>query len=169
VIALDTNVLVYSRRGESDHHRAARKIVARLAEGDEPWALAWPCVYEFLRVVTHPRVFDPPTDLDIALDDLESLLDSPSLVMLGEGPAHAAHLRQMVGAARATGNLVHDAHIAALALEHGVRELWTSDKDFSRFPGLRIRNPFAGDTLHETGRRYRATARPNPKRRRSTR
>lgn len=144
MIALDTNLLVYARRAELPEHRAARALLTRLAEGDEPWALAWPCVYEFLRVVTHPRVFDPPTPLARALDDLESLLASPSLVLLGEGPAHAGHLRRMVEGGGATGNLVHDAHIAALAVEHGVGELWTADRDFARFPGLRIRNPLDG-------------------------
>lgn len=93
-------------------------------------------------MVTHPRIFDPPTDLEVTLEDLESLLEALSLVLLGEGPAHSAAMRQAVGSARATGNLVHDAHIAALLLEHGVREVWTQDRDFSRFPGLRVRHPF---------------------------
>lgn len=142
MIALDTNILVHARREELAHHQAARDLVKRLAEGEEPWALPWPCVYEFLRVITHPRVFDPPTDLDIALEDLESLLSSPALVLLSEGTAHRTHLRRTVEPGRALGNLVHDAHIAALAIEHGVRELWTLDRDFARFPGLRTRNPF---------------------------
>jgi len=146
VIALDTNLLVYARREELPEHTAARALLRQLAEGDEPWALAWPCVYEFLRVITHPRVFDPPTPLGRALDDLESLLASPSLVLLGEGPAHTGHLRRMVEAGAAIGNLIHDAHIAALAVEHGVRELWTADRDFARFPGLRIRNPLERQT-----------------------
>jgi uncharacterized protein len=141
VIALDTNLLVYARREELPHHQAALSLLARLAEGDEPWALAWPCVYEFLRIVTHPRVFDPPTVLEHALDDLQSLFSSPSLVLLGEGPAHAGHLRRVVAEGGAVGNLAHDAHIAALAVEHGVSELWTADRDFARFPGLRSRNP----------------------------
>lgn len=141
MIALDTNLLVYARREELPEHPAARALLTQLAEGDEPWALAWPCVYEFLRIITHPRVFDPPTPLGRALDDLESLLGSPSLVLLGEGPAHAGHLRRMVEGGGAVGNLVHDAHIAALAVEHGVRELWTADRDFARFPGLKTRNP----------------------------
>ena len=141
MIALDTNLLVYARREEIPQHAQARAMLEGLAMGDTPWALPWPCVYEFLRVITHPRVFDPPTDLDRALEDLESLFASPSLVMLGEGPAHAGHLRRMVDGGRTTGNLVHDAHIAALAVEHGVREIWTLDRDFARFPGLRTRNP----------------------------
>lgn len=99
-------------------------------------------MYEFLHVVTHPRVFDPPTKIEDALEDLESLLESPSLVLMGEGgPTHASHLRAVVQG-RVVGNLVHDAHIAALVIEHGATELWTADRDFARFPGLRIRNPF---------------------------
>ena len=117
-------------------------MLERLAQGHEVWAIPWPCVYEFLRVVTHPRVFDPPTPLDDALEDLESLLDSPSLMLLGEGRSHRAHLSRTFASGRATGNLVHDAHIAALALEHGVKELWTLDRDFARFSGLSARNPF---------------------------
>jgi toxin-antitoxin system PIN domain toxin len=154
VIALDTNILVYARRQESAHHAAARALLKRLAEGDEPWGLPWPCIYEFLRVVTHPRVFDPPTDSRVALDDLESLLDSPSLTLMGEGPSHPAHLRQAVEAGGAAGNIVHDAHIAALVVEHGASELWTTDRDFSRFPGLRVRNPFEPPRVHETRVRY---------------
>jgi toxin-antitoxin system PIN domain toxin len=141
VIALDTNILVHARREELPHHERARDLLRRLAEGDVPWALPWPCVYEFLRVVTHPRVFDPPSSLDEVLDDLDSLLSSPSLLLLGEGNAHRSHLRRMVEGGRAAGNLAHDAHIAALVIEHGADELWTMDRDFARFPGLRTRDP----------------------------
>jgi predicted nucleic acid-binding protein len=115
-------------------------------------------VYEFLRVITHPRVFDPPSDPQVVLDDLESLFDSPSLTLMGEGPSHPAHLRQAVEAGSAAGNIVHDAHIAALVIEHGARELWTTDRDFSRFPGLRIRNPFEPPRVHETRVRYGSRA-----------
>ncbi len=93
-------------------------------------------------MVTHPKVFDPPTELDAALEDLESLFGSPSLALLGEGPAHPEHMRRTVREGRAQGNLAHDAHIAALCVEHGVRELLTVDRDFARFPGLEARDPF---------------------------
>src|SRR5258706_4461560 len=142
MIALDTNILVYARRAETSQHSQANTILKDLAEGDQPWALPWPCIYEFIRVVTHPRVFDPPTQIDMALDDLDSLLQSPSLNLLREGPRHGVFMRQLMRAGHAAGNLAHDAHIAALVLEHGVRELWTADRDFARFPGLRVRNPF---------------------------
>jgi len=142
VIALDTNILVYARRRETAHYKAARDLVTRLAEGSEPWALPWPCLYEFVRVVTHPRVFDPPSKLDTVLEDLESLLLSPSLVLLSEGPAHSSHFRRMLEDGDASGNLAHDAHIAALVIEHGVEELLTTDRDFARFRPVRTRNPF---------------------------
>lgn len=141
MIGLDTNLLLYARREELPGHARAKRLLRQLSQGDEPWAIPWPCIYEFLRVVTHPRVFRPPTDLDTALEDLESLFDSPSLVLLGEGPAHPTHLRRVMQTGRPTANLVHDAHIAALAFEHGVSEFWTVDRDFARFRGLRVRNP----------------------------
>jgi toxin-antitoxin system PIN domain toxin len=143
VIALDTNILVYARREESPFHGPARDLLLGLAAGAEPWALPWPCVYEFLRVVTHPRVFDPPTRLADALEDLESLIACPSLRLLGEGPGHLRHLGASLRGGGVAGNLVHDGYIAALLAEHGVRELLTVDRDFARFPGLRSRNPFA--------------------------
>jgi hypothetical protein len=143
VIALDTNILVYARREETQHHAQAIAIVEEFAQGDQPWALPWPCIYEFLRVVTHPRVFDPPTQLQSALEDLDSLLQSPSLTMLREGPRHTVFMQRLLKAGHAVGNLVHDAHIAALVVEHGVSELWTADRDFGRFPGIQVRDPFA--------------------------
>ena len=142
MIALDTNVLVYARRAETPFHQQARRLVRGLAEGRRPWAIPWVCVYEFLRVVTHPRVFDPPSSLDSVLEDLESLLDSPTLVLLGEGPRHIGAMREALISGHATGNLVHDAHIAAILQEHGIREIWTADRDFERFPGLKVHYPF---------------------------
>jgi hypothetical protein len=142
VQAVDTNVLVYAEILSSPHHQQARRLLEELATGELPWALPWPCVYEFLRVVTHPRVYHPPVPLPTALTDLRSVLASPSLVLLSETPRHAGIMEGLLRKAGATGNLVHDAHIAALCLEHGVRELITGDRDFARFPDLKILNPF---------------------------
>ncbi len=140
--AIDTNVLVYSEIVSSVHHRAARLILTTLAEGSAPWAIPWPCVYEFLRVITHPRVFSPPVPIHLALDDLEQILASPTLVLLSETERHGSIMRDLVGKSGVTGNLLHDAHIAALCIEHGVGEFLTGDRDFSRFP-LKVANPFA--------------------------
>lgn len=139
--AIDTNVLVYSEIVSSAHHAAARRLVIDLAEGSVPWAIPWPCVYEFLRVVTHPRVFSPPVPIHIVLRDLAQILSSPSLVLLSETQMHAAVMERIVSASAVTGNLLHDAHIAALCIEHGIGELLTGDRDFSRFP-LRVIDPF---------------------------
>ena len=165
MIALDTNILVYARRLETTHHKTAHRLLTRLAEGGDPWCIPWPCVYEFLRVVTHPRVFSPPTPLEAALEGLGQLFDSPSLHLLGATTNHRLLLVQTLLEGHATGNLVHDGHIAALLHEHGVREIWTTDRDFSRFPGIVVRNPFAERILSEprargwtSGRRRRPTA-----------
>lgn len=141
--ALDTNVLVHAEIVTSPQHPRARAIVAELAQGIAPWALPWPCVYEFLRVVTHPRICHPPMPVDAALADLRALLASPSLMLLAESDRHAEVLQSVVVASGVSGNLMHDAHIAALCIEHGVSELITGDRDFLRFDGLRVTNPFA--------------------------
>ena len=139
--AVDTNILVYSEIVSSAHHRTARRLLTELAEGRAPWAIPWPCVYEFLRVVTHPRVFSPPVPLAIALHDLDQILASPTLVLLAETERHSDVMTTVVRESGVTGNLVHDAHIAALCIEHGVSELLTGDRDFSRLP-VRVTNPF---------------------------
>ena len=141
--AVDTNVLVYAEIIGSAHHEQARRILEQLAQGSVPWALPWPCVYEFLRVVTHPRVYHPPVPAGVALADLRVVLASPSLVLLSETSRHAEVMEATVRNSGATGNLLHDAHIAALCLEHGVSELITGDRDFARFAGLQVVNPFA--------------------------
>jgi len=142
--ALDTNVLVFAEIGSSPQHEIAEGLLRHLAEGPSPWAIPWPCVYEFLRVVTHPRVFHPAVPPARALADLERILASPSLVLLSETDRHAEVLGRVMRQSGAAGNLVHDAHITALCLEHGVAELLTGDKDFARFPDLTVRDPFAG-------------------------
>ena len=140
--AVDTNVLVYAEIVGSAHHRRAREILEQLARGAFPWALPWLCVYEFLRLVTHPRVYHPPVPIGVALADLRVILGSPSLVLLSETPRHAEVMEALVRASGVTGNLLHDAHIAALCLEHGVSELITGDRDFARFAALAVVNPF---------------------------
>ena len=139
--AIDTNVLVYAEIVSSAHHNGARRLLIELAEGPVAWAIPWPCVYEFVRVITHSRVFAPPVPLETAMHDLAQILASPTLVLLSETDRHAEIMMAVVNESEVTGNLLHDAHIAALCIEHGVSELLTGDRDFSRFP-LRTINPF---------------------------
>jgi len=141
--AVDTNVLIYAEVRSSPWHGAARRLLTDLAEGVLPWAIPWPCVYEFLRVVTHPRIYHPPVPLSVALGDLRRVLESPALVLLHETPAHPDVMMRVLEESGVSGNLVHDAHIAALCLEHGITELITGDRDFARFPALAVRNPFS--------------------------
>ena len=141
MIAVDTNILVYAHRKDSAWHAAAREALAGLAEGRAAWAIPWPCLHEFLAIVTHPRIYRPPTPLPIAIDQVSAWLESPTLVRLAENDAYWDVLRDSLSAGRIAGPQVHDARIAALCLAHGVRELWTHDRDFGRFPSLTVRNP----------------------------
>jgi uncharacterized protein len=144
VIAVDTNILIYSHRRASPFYEVACKRLIELAQGAAPWAIPWPCLHEFLNVVTHPRVFAPPTPLEGALGQIDIWLESPSLALLTESPAHWTTLRAILVESVITGPRVHDARIAALCRQHGVRELWSVDRDFSRFPGLTVVNPLVG-------------------------
>lgn len=141
MIAVDTNILVYSHRRDAPWYEPAAEAIRRLAEGTTAWAIPWPCLHEFLGIVTHPRVYRPPTALDGALEQVTAWMESPSLSLLAEGPGAWESLRRLLTQGRVTGPTVHDARIASLCMLHGVRELWTADRDFSRFPGLTVRNP----------------------------
>jgi toxin-antitoxin system PIN domain toxin len=138
MIAVDTNILVHAHRNDSPWHDAATKALSTL--GAERWAIPWPCVHEFCAVVTHPRIFDPPTPLEDALLAVDSWRAS-SLQLLGETEEHWTVLAEILRQGRIVGPMVHDARVAAICLQHGVEELWTLDRDFSRFPTLRVRNP----------------------------
>jgi uncharacterized protein len=142
--AFDTNLLVYAHRGDSPFHDRARSLLTEAAEGADAWALPWPCIHEFLAIVTNPRIFRTPTPTDEALAQVEAWLSSPSVVMLGEEPeGYWAVLARLVRKGRIQGPLVHDARVAALAVLHEVDELLTADRDFGRFPELPSRNPLA--------------------------
>ncbi len=141
MIAVDTNILVQAHRGEAEFHGRASRVISGLAEGGHQWAIPWPCVHEFLAVITHARIFDPPTPVETAIAQVTAWLESPTLVLLGERIDHWAHLARLVLAGAIRGPAMHDARIAALCVEHGVSELWTADRDFSRFPRLAARNP----------------------------
>ncbi len=139
MIAVDTNILVYADRSEMPHHKGAVASLRGLAEGDEAWALPVFCLAEFVRVVSHPRVFDPPTPPEDALAAIDALLESPSCRLLMPEGRYWALLQQAVRDSAASGNLVFDAQIVAVCLEHGARTILTEDRDFSRFPGVTVR------------------------------
>jgi hypothetical protein len=139
--AVDSNLLVYAHREDSPWHDAAERLVRELAEGRAPWAIPWPCLHEFIAIVTHPRIYKPPTPLGRALEQVDAWLESPGLTLLSESGDYWGVLRAALSRGRITGPQVHDARIAALCMHHGVSELWSADRDFSRFRGLALRNP----------------------------
>jgi uncharacterized protein len=141
VIAVDTNILVYAHREDAPFHQISVQRVTALAEGGTAWAIPWPCIHEFLAIITHPRIYDPPTPLPLALDQVDAWLESPALMLLAESEQHWSELRSLVETGRMTGARIHDARIAALCRQHGIRELWSADRDFSRFSDLPLVNP----------------------------
>jgi toxin-antitoxin system PIN domain toxin len=139
MIAVDTNVLVYAHREELPKHRAARRQLASLAEGRVRWGIPVFCLGEFLRVVTHRRLLDPPHTVAEATEALARLLESPSVTVLTPGPGFPELLLTAVREAHASGNLVFDAQIVAVCRETGVSTLLTEDRDFDRFRGFQVR------------------------------
>ena len=145
MIAGDTNLLVYAHRRESRLHEAASSLLRGLAEGNDVWAIPWPCCYEFLSVVTNPRIWkDSATTPEQSWRQLAAWLASPSVRLIGETEGFPEILEGLVRRPRVIGRVVHDARIAAICVAHGVETLLTRDRDFSLFPELKMRDPLAG-------------------------
>jgi len=141
MIAVDTNILVYAHRKDSAWFEIAVPAIRSLTDSIIPWAIPWPCLHEFIGVATHPRVFTPPSALEETVRQIEFWMESPSLRIIGESPEHWRELCSLAGAGKIQGPRIHDARIAAICLGHGVREFWTVDRDFSRFPAVKVVNP----------------------------
>jgi uncharacterized protein len=152
VIAIDTNILVYAHRTEMASHLQARQALEQLALSGQRWGIPWPCVHEFLATVTHAK-FKSPTPMAVALDAIDGLLSHNTCTALNEAPRHFALLSGLIQRANISGAAIHDARIAAICIGHEVQELWTRDRDFTRYPDLRTRNPLIA-SLHQPMQRY---------------
>jgi toxin-antitoxin system PIN domain toxin len=141
LIAVDTNILVYVHREDSPWHQAAYRCLAELSESRATWANTLAMLHEFLAIVTHPRLYNPPSPLEAALAQVEARLEAPGLLLLSETEGYWPELRATLAAGRVAGPQVYDARVAALCRLHGVKELWTADRDFGRFPYLITSNP----------------------------
>ena len=139
----DANVLLYASDEASEHHRAALEFLARVASADELVYFFWPTAMAYLRIATHPAIFDRPLRPPEAIGNVETLLALPQVQAVGEHDRFWASFRRVAGDADARGNLVPDAHLVALMVENGVRTIWTHDRDFRRFAGIDVRDPFA--------------------------
>ena len=138
MIAVDTNILIYAHRGETELHEAAVSRLVALAEGAEKWALPVFCVTEFLRVVTHPRVFNPASSVDRATGFIEGIVAAPSCEVVRPGPEFLEILVDTARRTQSRANLMFDAQIAALCREHGIDIVLTNDRDFERFEPLQV-------------------------------
>ena len=140
MLAVDTNVLVYAFFKDSPFHGAAQKTITELAQSPAAWAIPWPCIHEFYAVVTNPKIFPDPGLPARARTQIDAWMRSTSLQLLAETAGHWAALDALLVSGRVAGPVVHDARIAALCLTHGVSELLTLDRDFSRFADLKVRS-----------------------------
>jgi hypothetical protein len=156
LIALDTNILVYAHRKDSGWHAVAAPLLAKTAEEAAAWAIPWPCLHEFVGIVTRPRVFDPATTLGERVDQIAAWRASPSLALIAETPGHWETLERLMMAGQIVGPKIREARIAAICLDHGVSELWSADRDFSRFPALKVRNPLMQSRSAAAGKAQRS-------------
>ena len=120
MIAVDTNILVYAHRVESNFHERASRALAELSQASAPWALPWPCLHEFFGIVTNPRLYRVPTPMPVALSAATELVDAGNTVLIGETDRHWDMLRELISKGHVVGSKIHDARIAAICLEHGV-------------------------------------------------
>jgi toxin-antitoxin system PIN domain toxin len=142
VILVDANIPLYAEDSLSEHHEAARTWWDEQLSGSEPVALCWPVLTAFIRIGTNARLQQRPLTLKEALERVQSWLDQPGVRILTPTEQHWIIFQRMLRAGNATANLVSDAHLAALAVEHNCL-LASSDTDFARFRGLKWRNPLA--------------------------
>lgn len=138
---VDANVLLYASDRSSPRHGSAVRLLERLSFGPELVYLFWPVAMAYLRAATHPNVFARPLEPAAARDNLDALLRRTHVRCPGEGENFWRFYRDTVDKDVVRGNLVTDSHIAALMREHGVKIIWTADRDFRRFPGITVRDP----------------------------
>lgn len=140
MIAVDTNILVYAHHSGAPKHEVAVDVLRSLVEGDALWGLPVFVIGEFLRVVTHPHgPLRRPSTTEQAMLALDGLVEGPRVRVLSPGPRFLPILRKLVLGAKARGNLVFDAQVAAVCLEHGATTILTEDRDFGLFPELTVR------------------------------
>ena len=141
MIAVDTNLLVHAHQREASLHAKAKEVMRNLAESPIPWAACLHGFVEFYGVVTHPKLWEKPSTPEEAIEQIRAWRESPSLRILCDTPGVLDKLAEFAVNGTVRGALIHDARIAACCLVGGVGELWTVDRDFSRFPALKTRNP----------------------------
>lgn len=141
MIGIDTSILVYAMMQEAAFHKQALTAVYDLAISGQSWAIPWPCIYEFIAVTTHKKIYSQPARLEQAFDALKEWKKSFGLQLIGERENSFESLNNLTLAAKLNGTMIHDAKIANICIDNGVSKLWTVDRDFSRFVRLKTENP----------------------------
>jgi hypothetical protein len=140
--SIDVNILLYASDQSGPRHIKALRFLESRAGDPDLFCLAWPTLLSYLRISTHPRIFRRPLSPDEALENVESLLSLPRVRVLAEAEGFLEVYREVTGSFPVRGNLVPDAHLAALLRQHGVRRIYTTDADFRKFDFLEVKNPF---------------------------
>ncbi len=141
--SLDVNVLLYASDRASDRHAGARRFVESCAAGPEILCLTWPTLMSYLRIATHPRIFSAPLSSAEALGNVSALIGLPHVRAVSELDGFVDAYKHVAGDIPVRGNLVPDAHVAAILFQHGVRTLYSNDRDFRKFQSLDVRDPFS--------------------------
>jgi uncharacterized protein len=141
MMLLDANILIYAHRRDAERHEEYRDWLEDLIDGPEPYAVADQALMAMIRVVTNPRIYRSPALLQEALAFADQFRNQPHAHVVSPGPSFWGIFAGLCRQAGATGDLIPDAYLAALAIEHGC-EFVTADRDFKKFPGLRFRHPF---------------------------
>jgi len=139
--AIDTNILVYAHRADNPWHESAKAFVETALTSDEKHGIPYHCLVEFFGIVTNARIFKNPTAPETAIRQCRNLVAAPAAEILTESNTSFEIFAPLLTKSRVTGAAVHDARIAAVCLENGVRIIYTVDRDFSRFTGLKVKNP----------------------------
>jgi toxin-antitoxin system PIN domain toxin len=141
MIGIDTNILVYAHRKDMSFHSKADKFLSDLVGDSTSMAIPYPCLSEFLSIVTNPKIFKIPSPREIALEELENFLSLPNVYCIGELTGYFSLFKEISLKAKISGGEYYDARIAAICIQHEIKVFYSADRDFNRFPRLKIKNP----------------------------
>jgi uncharacterized protein len=141
MIGIDTNILVYAHRSDMSFHSKADQFLSDLINDSTSIAIPYPCLSEFLSIVTNPKIFKIPSPREIALQELENFLSLPNVYCIGELTGYFSLYKEISIKAKISGGEFHDARIAAICIQHEIKVFYSADRDFNRFPKLKIKNP----------------------------
>jgi toxin-antitoxin system PIN domain toxin len=141
--SVDVNILLYASAQSSENHEAAVAFLERCRRDHTLWYLTWPTLMGYLRMATHASILSPPLSAPQATKNVEALLGLPQVRLISEQEGFWEEYCEVTQGMAVRGKLVPDAHLAALLRQHGIRTLYTNDRDFLKFPFLQVKNPLS--------------------------